>query len=202
MAQRHLPLRPPPETWGRFDFAPTPPNDTKGRGCGPSPLDSLPGDWAAAAEREVGPFDDHPESKLILPNAGKQFSVPLGDSAPGRRLSNDVGTGHDYPRICAKRRQRRRLCAKVPFFSTAAAATFLSARRKKSGGRIPAPQSGAISRPRPWAGPLLAPCFQNLHHLLRQEPPCQGSFLGRVPGGPHLHQQGPSGGVLVVPGIP
>ena len=35
LAQRHLPLRPPPETWGRFDFAPTPPNDTKEGGCGP-----------------------------------------------------------------------------------------------------------------------------------------------------------------------
>ena len=34
--------RPPPETWRRFDLAPTPPNDTNGRGCDPSPLDSPP----------------------------------------------------------------------------------------------------------------------------------------------------------------
>ena len=42
LAQRPLPLAPPPETWGRFDPAPTPPNDTKRRGRGPSPLDFPP----------------------------------------------------------------------------------------------------------------------------------------------------------------
>ena len=38
LAQRPLPLAPPPETWGRFDSPPHPPNDSQGRGCGPSPL--------------------------------------------------------------------------------------------------------------------------------------------------------------------
>ena len=42
LAQRHLPLKPPPETWGRFDLAPTPPNDTKEGACGPPPLDTTP----------------------------------------------------------------------------------------------------------------------------------------------------------------
>jgi len=30
--------KPPPETWGRSNFAPTPPNGQKGRACGPLPF--------------------------------------------------------------------------------------------------------------------------------------------------------------------
>ena len=42
MAQRSLPLRPPPETWGDATVPHTP-SGTKGRGCGPSPLETPPG---------------------------------------------------------------------------------------------------------------------------------------------------------------
>ena len=97
LLKRALPLRPPPETWGRFDFAPTPPNDIKGRGCGPSPLDSPPGDKERqrvakrnARGQKDRPFVNHPESKPAFPNAGKQISVSQGYSA--------LGTS---PQVCA-----------------------------------------------------------------------------------------------------
>ena len=67
-------------------FPPHPLTTQRGGAAVPPLWISLPGNRTAAAEREAGPFDDHPESKPVLPNAGKQFSVPLGDSAPGTCL--------------------------------------------------------------------------------------------------------------------
>jgi len=48
-AKRHLP-RTPTRNVGAFRLAPTPPNDSKGRGSGPSPLDTPPRGRGALAE--------------------------------------------------------------------------------------------------------------------------------------------------------
>ena len=84
LAQRHLPLRPLPETWGRFDLAPTPPNDTKGRGCGPSPLDSPPG----SGERQRKEKQFH---SLTTPKAS-QYSQMRGSNSLFRQgIAHPVG---------------------------------------------------------------------------------------------------------------
>ena len=138
--------------WRRFACFPHTPLKRPDQGaCGPSILDYTPG---GGAERETIPFVDHPESKAAVRHAAAGY---LCFACVGRTRYGPASlhrTGHDDQKFCAKRRLWRRLCAKAPFFSTAAAATFLSARRKKSGGRIPrpakpgtfptAPQRGAI----------------------------------------------------------
>ena len=56
MAQRYLPLRPPPETWGTPP-SPIPPLGTKGRNCGFSPLETPLGEKNGAA---APAFGNHP----------------------------------------------------------------------------------------------------------------------------------------------
>ena len=147
---------PPPATpsgnVGGFRISPHTPLKRPDQGaCGPPILDYTPG---GGAERETIPFVDHPESKAAVRHAAAGY---LCFACVGRTRHWPASlhrTGHGDQTFCAKRRLWRRLCAKAPFFSTAAAATFLSARRKKSGGRIPrpakpgtfptAPQRGAI----------------------------------------------------------
>ena len=100
---------------------------------------------AERAERVAGQIRQPPRKPLRTPKCGEAPSLvpkaqahPVGDSqltgAPSRPTPALVQTcpnGQD-------------LDTKAPFFSTAAAATFLTARRKKSGGRIPRP--GPVGR--------------------------------------------------------
>ena len=76
---------------------------------------------------------------------GSTISVPKIPSAPGTNSPSLHRTVSPDPRVCPNLPKGQALDTKAPFFSTAAAATFLSARRKKSGGRIPRP--GPVGRP-------------------------------------------------------
>ena len=94
MAQRYLPLRPPPETWGTPP-SPIPPLGTKGRDCGPSPLETPPGvgRGSGSEKRSRGCPLCSPTS-AFPPDAGTHLGHLRIFSATGRWVLDFVGSAY------------------------------------------------------------------------------------------------------------
>ena len=149
MAQRPLPLRPLPETWGRFDFAPTPPNDSKGRGCGPSPLDSPPGDRQRQREEKQVKSVLYPG--FAIPGRGlttERFSK----AGPAPNASTEILQGSLLlgPPYSSKKGAYGAGFAPKRFSFGPGAARFLCRKQRKWGAPIPVfPLPGGTKEARP-----------------------------------------------------
>ena len=98
---------PPPETWGRLDFAPTPPNDTKEGAAAPS-FGFHPGVCArvvrSEAERtgpERRPSDDHHSFIPKLPACGGALLQAALSGALGRRRKASAAPIRNTPVLAA-----------------------------------------------------------------------------------------------------
>ena len=110
---------------GASPVSPTPPNDTKGRGCGPSPLDSPPGmdggalSEAGSAERGAEPIRQLPRKAAAQYQMRGARSLFLwGTAHPAGAWQVSAAWIRTTPVFKQKRRQRRRFCAEHFFFST------------------------------------------------------------------------------------
>ena len=92
LAQRHLPLKPPPETWGRFDLAPTPLTTQRKGPAGPLLWILPPGvmhpaarSEAKRAEREAQQMRSPPQVYTGRIKLRRRTHSSNLYSAPGRR---------------------------------------------------------------------------------------------------------------------
>ena len=131
---------------GASPVSPTPPNDAKGRGCGPSPLDSPPGDRQRQRKEKQVKSVLHPG--FAIPGRGltterfsKAWPAPNAGSSPKCPMSL-VGTP-----VC---KQKRRLLApvlrKTFFLFHRARRIFFLMFQKENGGCIPTRRSRAVPR--------------------------------------------------------
>ena len=84
LAQRSLPLRPPPETWGTPP-SPIPPLGTKGRAAA-LPFGNPSWGWEAAAEKEAGGCPLCSLMNAMPPNAGTQLLEESASAQPAEGL--------------------------------------------------------------------------------------------------------------------
>ena len=80
LAQRHLPLKPPPETWGRFDLAPTPLTTQRKGPAGPLLWILPPGVTHPAARSEAERAETGAEANAF--------------TTPGLHQKNQIAAAH------------------------------------------------------------------------------------------------------------
>ena len=147
LLQKDTSPKPPPETWGRSDFAPTPPNGTMGRGCGPSPLDSPPRGTGplrakpAAADIDAKQIDKHHRNRDSYSRgpATRASALPAPNDRDWSLLS-----AVSFPVRVPKLDQKWSSLDQGAFLFTGRHG-FLLARPKENGGAF-LHRSGAISR--------------------------------------------------------
>ena len=163
LAQRHLPLEPPPETWGDSDFPPRPLKTARPGGLR-APYSGLhPQVEGAAAESEAILFDNHPESGTHAIECGTVRSLFPKTKAHPVQTSVTHRTGYGDPRFrpnfprrensgrqrfsfgpCTARQGEPRSGEKAPW------GVFFG-KTKENGGCIPpVPRSGTPPVPARW----------------------------------------------------